>query len=619
VPGHPPDPQGPLARRLARIRRRLALWAALDGAVTGAAIAAGGTAVVVGLLRLRGHAAHPALIAALVGAGALIGAAAGGLRPISLTRCARLADRALDGEDRVLSAVWLAGSRSPLAAAAVADALARTERIDPRAVAPARPPAGLRALAGAAVVLAVVALMPGRTRAARLPPARSPAPAVALARLPAGALDVERSEAAAAIARADREGNPTARDLAAELDRVVRGLANGTLDESSALESLRALEQAAREAGAAAARDGRAADGAAGALAASPATRPAAEALRRPAGAEDAANQASDALASAAAAHPAESAGALRGASAAVTGAASQDSGAEEGQPGRRRLNRDSAAGDPAGSGGGAPGEDQARRLERLSRDLDQAAAACAAGDPSCRARAGASGRELGDLQRRAGGAPSLRELERESRQLHDRIARGDLRPPEGRAARAFSDAAAGKPSSAGKPGAGQAGVGQPGGGPAAPSGEPATAAAGASNDPAAAQGQGTGAGADMGEAAASGAGAAEASQATGSGIGHENGGSALGAARDDAPVGAGRQENVSAADGAGPSRAEVIVGAAGHGFASRSYTRVYTEYRAAVEDALGTGAVPPGQQYVVRRYFDLIRPRPPGGAGRAR
>jgi hypothetical protein len=59
-----------------------------------------------------------------------------------------------------------------------------------------------------------------------------------------------------------------------------------------------------------------------------------------------------------------------------------------------------------------------------------------------------------------------------------------------------------------------------------------------------------------------------------------------------------------------------VIAGAAGQGFASRPYTKVYADYRAAVEDALGAGAVPPGQQYLVRRYFDLIRPRAAGRAG---
>jgi len=597
--GDGPDLQGPLARRLSRIRRRLALWAALDGAVTGAAVATSLAALLAGLGRLRGHAPHAGAVAAVLAAGVLAGAAARGLRRISLTQCARLADRALDDQDRVLSAIWLSGSSSPLAAAAVADALARTARIEPRTVAPARAPAGLRALGIAAVVLAAIALVPSGTRAARLTvPGPRPVPA---APLPAGALDAERLQAAAAIARAERAGDPTVRALAAELDRIVRGLAAGTLDESAALEGLRALEEAARDAESATARDARAAAAAAAALAASAATQQAAEALRNPSGTDGAA----DALAGAASSHAAETAGALRAASAAVS-AASSAAREGDGQPGRRRLNRDGAGSSQGGpQEPGARGDQEARHLERLARDLDETASSCAGGDPSCRARAGSNGRELGDLQRRAGGGPSLRELERASRQLHDRIARGDLQPSEARAARAFAEAASG-----------QAGAGREGSAPSssAPSrgdGQAMPAPAGGSNDPQAGQGAAAAAAAE-GQAATSGAAAGETTEATGGGIGHENGGPALGA-REDARSAAGRQEDLSAADGAGPDRARVIVGAAGHGFASRPYARVYTDYRAAVEDALGAGAVPPGQQYLVRRYFDLIRPRPAG------
>ncbi|HVY36767.1 MAG TPA: hypothetical protein VHM31_02495, partial [Polyangia bacterium] len=98
-------------------------------------------------------------------------------------------------------------------------------------------------------------------------------------------------------------------------------------------------------------------------------------------------------------------------------------------------------------------------------------------------------------------------------------------------------------------------------------------------------------------------------------GIGHESGGAPL-AGRESAPGAAGRDARMPGAESAGPSRAQVIDGAAGRGFASRPYARVYSDYRAAVEEALGGGAVPPGQQYVVRRYFDLIRPRAAAGGG---
>ena len=53
-----------------------------------------------------------------------------------------------------------------------------------------------------------------------------------------------------------------------------------------------------------------------------------------------------------------------------------------------------------------------------------------------------------------------------------------------------------------------------------------------------------------------------------------------------------------------------MIGGAADRGFAQQGYARVFSDYQAAVEDALATTAVPEGRRYVVRRYFDLIRPR---------
>jgi hypothetical protein len=53
-----------------------------------------------------------------------------------------------------------------------------------------------------------------------------------------------------------------------------------------------------------------------------------------------------------------------------------------------------------------------------------------------------------------------------------------------------------------------------------------------------------------------------------------------------------------------------VIGVAAGRGFASPGYARVFSDYQAAMEDALGATAVPEGKRYLVRRYFDLIRPR---------
>ena len=58
-----------------------------------------------------------------------------------------------------------------------------------------------------------------------------------------------------------------------------------------------------------------------------------------------------------------------------------------------------------------------------------------------------------------------------------------------------------------------------------------------------------------------------------------------------------------------------MIGAAAGRGFASPGYARAFNDYAAAVEDALGATALPAGKRYLVRRYFELIRPRPPARA----
>jgi hypothetical protein len=61
---------------------------------------------------------------------------------------------------------------------------------------------------------------------------------------------------------------------------------------------------------------------------------------------------------------------------------------------------------------------------------------------------------------------------------------------------------------------------------------------------------------------------------------------------------------------GAGPTRSEVILGAADRGFSSRSYEKVYSDYRQHAEEVLEQDQVPPGYRFYVRRYFQLIRPR---------
>ncbi|PIE05304.1 MAG: hypothetical protein CSA75_05445, partial [Sorangium cellulosum] len=61
---------------------------------------------------------------------------------------------------------------------------------------------------------------------------------------------------------------------------------------------------------------------------------------------------------------------------------------------------------------------------------------------------------------------------------------------------------------------------------------------------------------------------------------------------------------------GKGPSRAEVIYGAAERGFVGKGYQKVFTEYETVAEKAIDKEDIPPGYRFYVQRYFQLIRPR---------
>lgn len=74
-----------------------------------------------------------------------------------------------------------------------------------------------------------------------------------------------------------------------------------------------------------------------------------------------------------------------------------------------------------------------------------------------------------------------------------------------------------------------------------------------------------------------------------------------------------GQTQDVAAAGadtGQGPSTSEVIYSAAERGFASRDYQKVFTDYETVAEEVLKHDEVPPGFEFYVRRYFQLIRPR---------
>ncbi|HEY4395291.1 MAG TPA: hypothetical protein VGP64_14575, partial [Polyangia bacterium] len=263
------------------------------------------------------------------------------------------------------------------------------------------------------------------------------------------------------------------------------------------------------------------------------------------------------------------------------------------------------------------------RHLDQLRRELDDAAARCREGDPSCRARAETGARDLSRLGRQGAAADGLERLARAARQLRERIGRDELRDGDGQALRGFGRAAAGERGASDGNGPGDRGGSQtpsagaePGDG-TGQDGRDGQSASGGDAPGAPSEGATTSPSSLL---SAEGSGAAAGDQGgTGNGIGRQPGGAPLGARADGLEAARGTKADVPLADGAGPSRAEVIGTAAGHGFGSPGYARAFADYAAAVEDALDTTAVPEGKRYLVRRYFDLIRPRPPARASRSR
>ena len=593
----------PLQAVLRRIRRRLRLWNALEGIVVGTSMGVLALAAAIAAAKLGGRTIGLGRPAALLLVSATIGALVMAARRIPLVRCARAADAALDRQDRVLSALSLGGTDSPMARALVVDAAARAATLAPGNAVPARRPRGLPVLAAGALALAVAAVVPARSRAA-LPPAA--VPALAGPPIGADALEVERDEARAAAAAADKLGDENLRALAAEMNATLRRLASGKLGDGEALEALAALERQVAAAAAAAAREQEALRGAERALTAEAATRPAGQALS--ADAAQAEDRARAAMATSAEKQPSETARALAAAARAVSASAAAEAAAQDKNAGQRRLNREEEARDGTDSGRDrAQSSSNDRRLERLERNLNQSSAACRDGDPSCRSKAEGSARELAELARRAASADSLRRLERAVKQMRERLGRGEMRNGEGSALRRFQRDARGGGSerqqgSGGKQDGRGMGQGEAGeGGEEEGGSEPGEGSA-------MAEGEGAGTGEETLMLTEREVEERSGGASGGEGQGNEAGGKPLGQ-RQEARA-RGHESEARVASGAGPNRAEVIGSAASRGFAQRGYAGTFGEYQAAVEDALTATAVPEGRRYVVRRYFDLIRPR---------
>jgi hypothetical protein len=608
---------------LRRIRRRARGLAAVEGAIAFAAVGLGGLALSALAARARGGGVGWRDMLVAGGASALAGAALGAARTVTLWRCARLLDAALDRgarpHDRALSALAFAdaGDASLLARAALADAVKRGRAVAPGHVAPFGRPRALPALGGAALALLVVSAWPARAPGARRDAGlRATTPAAARLVVAPGSLDAERADVVAASTAADAAGDVSLAALSREARAALDALESGALGRGEALDRLTALAARAKEAAeeAAAAQSGARAAGKS--LEATAPTRALGRALS--AGDPEAVERAVDALAArgtGAEAARNELARALGAAASGVAAAArSDDAASGPADEGRRRLDRprDPRAEGAADAPAGNPG---ARRLEHLRRDLDETAAACHADARACASRLGDGA--LPRASREGAEAPARRRLEDAVRQVRERLRRGELEG--GAAERRFARVARGERGE-GRAGAERtargAASGAEGGGAVVSDGAGAESEGGDENGgddvfAEARSGQGAGDGEGEGEGASEGGGAsagAERGAGAGQGAGNGPGGEPLG--RESTPPTRGHDREVRVHDGAGPTRSEVIEASARRGFAARDYVRVFSDYQPVVEEALVAGAVPEGRRYVVRRYFQLIRPR---------
>jgi hypothetical protein len=615
---------------LRRVRRRLRGLAALQGAVVGALGACLVAAVAVGWSRCRGNTADPVLVTAaiavplgLIAAGALAFA----LRSVSLARCARTLDRSIDAHDRFLSALaFTAVPTTAFVRAAIADAVALGRDVAPNVVAPLRRPRGLVGLGAAVVAMIVAGVVPVPSRArGNLAPAVARRPTEPPLRIAAADLEAERDEVRLAQKAAAALDDAGLRELAGALAEALRDLTNGTVPRGEALDRLAELQKRAEELAAEAEALERGLDRAAATMKESAMTRSVADALggKDPAGTGKTMSQLAERAATATDGERNTLAQTLAEAAAEVDG---------QGQPGsdeeaQRRLARErspTAGGDQRDGAGARSGE---RRLQRLKRELNEAAAACRENPESCRRKLNDSARELPRMENEARSSESRRRLAAAVKQLRERLRRdpaGNRDAVRQRAERQFTRAARGKnapgsgskdPGSSGEQGSAMTESGDPqddaDGDFEVDGGDEEMAGATAGSESAAAmaaEGAGPQGGEGNGEGKGEGKNGQDQPGANGQGIGNQAGGDPLG--KRDGQTTRGREREAPVKSGAGPTRAQVIEAAAARGFARGGYQSVFQDYQAVVEESLDASAVPPGRRYVVRRYFQLIRPR---------
>jgi hypothetical protein len=558
---------------------------------------------------------------------------------------------------------------SPFVVAAIADAVARGGAVAPAEAVPLRHPRATPAFAAAATLVAVVALAPFPARGSRrqAPPtgagATAPAAtATARVRLSGRALDPERDQAAAALLAARALGDGELGALARELAATVKDLAAQGLDQSDLLDRLADLQRRADDAAAEVTGLRQGLERAGRALRGAPATRESGRALEAQDGpatetslndlaAEAAAASAGDRnriagtfdkageRARAGAGGPTDesqarsssvpspsrspsqsSAGAgesttLEESSSLAPGADPRDEANEPAEERQRRLARDDPhAARPNSGPSSPPRAPRERRLQRLGRELGEAAAACRTDPEACRRKLQSQARELPRMEDEARRLAPRQHLAEAVRQMRERMRRegsGGGGGERAREERRFLRAARGES----HPGE-QRWEEDPGGAgrllaenPDGPSGEGDDSDDGVGDDSSGNEGWAQSGGGDGAAAGAASDGQkGDGEGGTGDGIGSQKGADPLGERGAMTTRGHAREAQVR--NGAGPTRSQVIQSAARRGFAHATYQGVYTDYQAAVEESLDASAVPPGRRYIVKRYFQLIRPQ---------
>jgi hypothetical protein len=633
-----------IRKPLEAVRRRMRLQATLDGAVRAAVPAASLALIAVYLWRLEVVSGRGLVESLLAGAALiLVGALIGACRRVPLAQVAKRIDASHRLDDRLGSALAFAAERAPtpFMLAAVADAAARARAVTPKLAMPFAPPPGLGTASLVAAVAGFVALLHFPERAHVLAPPPPSAPRLTVEH---DLLEPEREAARELEHQAERADDADTKQVAEELKKLLDQLDREELTRKQVFDKLAELEKKMK------AQDGdfeelkRALKKAGSELGKEKLTKEAGDALAKEdldkakqeleklaAEAEQLAKDAKDKKADDKREQLARSL--KRAAEAQPEKSAEQKKREQEEQrlkeeqrrlqkqlaerPNdqelKRRLQRNQRELERLEREKQQRAEQQ-RQLQRLQRELQQAA-------EQLRQKLSP---EAAEALRRA--AQQLGQMENEIRKLGN-MSRAQVQIAELKEVlrRAGSSGQNGQQNGQGQQGQGQANGGQQGHGKDGQNGQGQNGKNGKQtmlrdfNDRAG--GEKTlilGAGGDHpvllplpmgpGNEKPGQQGMGQGEQNPGDGIGDQHDPNLMG---DATRLASKRHETrVNGKDAAGPSRSETILGSAEHGFSSKAYRRVYSDYTSVVEEVMSKERVPPGYRYYVKRYFQLIKPR---------